>query len=342
MKRPLLTGFVALALANAMAESTPFDGLSGEALRSAVAEVATQTTLTDVATAADCLYRWLSITDGDGLGNVYDIFNGTTASVDVGGSEVMSVVALHVVDPRWWRSGECDEAAISYDLVNLLATTEQVATLRSIYPPGVVTDATYDNGIWSVGASVYDGAEINCYQPPKGYEGDFARIYFYMLVAHPAKSWLVDTYNFIASSTLPCLRSAALRQLLTWHRTDLPDQRELDRDKRVETLQDHYNPFVRYPDLVDYLFGDKLGETYGVSDATADPQPVAGGTLKPRYALGETIWLSTPTVPADASWTIDGVAIDGASVEASSLGIGNHILRFSSGESHGKILIVVE
>ncbi len=61
-----------------------------------------------------------------------------------------------------------------------------------------------------------------------------------------------------------------LATLLDWHRNDPPDDYEMNRNNVVYNWQFNRNPFVDYPDLVEYIWGTQIGNIWnqpsGVND----------------------------------------------------------------------------
>ena len=53
-----------------------------------------------------------------------------------------------------------------------------------------------------------------------------------------------------------------LATLLDWHRNDPPDDYEMNRNNVVFTWQINRNPFIDQPDLVEYIWGDNVGEVW--------------------------------------------------------------------------------
>lgn len=54
--------------------------------------------------------------------------------------------------------------------------------------------------------------------------------------------------------------------LLKWHRQDKVSQKEIDRNSGVESVQGNRNPFVDYPYLVEYIWGEHAGETVDLTN----------------------------------------------------------------------------
>ncbi|WP_298903759.1 endonuclease [uncultured Psychroserpens sp.] len=53
-----------------------------------------------------------------------------------------------------------------------------------------------------------------------------------------------------------------LATLLDWHRNDPPDDFEMNRNNIVYTWQFNRNPFIDQPDLVEYIWGTNVGDTW--------------------------------------------------------------------------------
>ncbi|MFK8104793.1 MAG: endonuclease [Saprospiraceae bacterium] len=67
-----------------------------------------------------------------------------------------------------------------------------------------------------------------------------------------------------------------LATLLEWHRNDPPDDFEMNRNNVVYNWQRNRNPFIDQPDLVEYIWGDEVGEEWSqvVSTQEVDAQQV--------------------------------------------------------------------
>jgi hypothetical protein len=89
-----------------------------------------------------------------------------------------------------------------------------------------------------------------------------------------AKMFTSNPTNFTAYS---------LSFLLDWHRQDPVSQKEIDRNQAVYGIQHNRNPFIDYPELVEYIWGNKRGtavdfnelvQSYGDKyDEDAQPEP---------------------------------------------------------------------
>ena len=59
-----------------------------------------------------------------------------------------------------------------------------------------------------------------------------------------------------------------LATLLEWHRNDPPDDFEMNRNNIVYNWQRNRNPFIDQPDLVEYIWGDQVGQVWNQTLAT--------------------------------------------------------------------------
>ena len=262
--------------------------------------------------------------------NLYELANGT-ATIPNG------MAVDFVVNHSWWGTRISD--AIKWDMYNMLPCNNQVPKYKTDYMPGVVVDAIYSNGVWSMGWGSIDGYRVNVYAPPRGYEGDFARIIMYMATIYPAERWSGQGVNFFADGEYPTLNGYSRQLLLQWHNLDPVSDIERTRNDVISKVQGNRNPFVDYPQLVDYIWGNKSSEPYQPPTENEEPQKTP---LRAVYSLASDakIYLFSPYIPADAKWSVNGIEVTDF-IETKSLGIGVHELRYQSAKSKGKLKIKI-
>lgn len=122
------------------------------------------------------------------------------------------------------------------------------------------------------------------YNGPAGnqgsFKGDVARSVFYMAVRYNGLD--------VVSGNPPNNpgQMGNLDSLLVWHRNDPPDDFEMNRNNIIYTWQKNRNPFIDYPDLVEYIWGNQQGQVWDqpMSVNEADfaeigiyPNPTSGG-----------------------------------------------------------------
>jgi hypothetical protein len=101
------------------------------------------------------------------------------------------------------------------------------------------------------------------YNGPSGtlgtFKGDVARSVFYMAVRYNGLE-IVNGYPESITGQF-----GDLATLLEWHRNDPPDDFEMNRNNVVYTWQFNRNPFIDHPDLVEYLWGNSVGQVWSMA-----------------------------------------------------------------------------
>lgn len=209
----------------------------------------------------------------------------------------------HVCCQSWLGSGP-----MVSDLFNVYPTDARINNLRSNYPYGVVGGSfsgfskdPQHHGLGKLGTSTTSGIGT-CYEPDDQYKGDFARTFFYMVARYRnnvlnsgngAKMFTSNPTNFTAYS---------LSFLLDWHRQDPVSQKEIDRNQAVYGIQHNRNPFIDYPELAEYIWGNRVGQTV---DLTSMTPTCEGGGYDPSQVTKYGV-----------TWSVCGVALTTDSVIA--------------------------
>ncbi|WP_426429626.1 endonuclease [Winogradskyella sp. HB-48] len=87
------------------------------------------------------------------------------------------------------------------------------------------------------------------------FRGDVARSVLYMEIRYNGLQ-VVNGFPDITGQL------GDLATLLDWHRNDPPDDFEMNRNNVVYTWQFNRNPFIDQPDLVEYIWGNNVGEVW--------------------------------------------------------------------------------
>ncbi|MBR5332973.1 MAG: endonuclease [Muribaculaceae bacterium] len=276
--------------------------------------------------------------DVDNNGMIIDRYSQVNYELSANHTTAPQGMAIdYVINHIWWGTRVTD--AIKWDMYNMLPCNSEVPTNKNDYMPGVVVNAIYANGVWSMGWGSIEGYKVNVYSPPQGYEGDFARIIMYMATIYPADRWSGQGVNFFADGAYPTLNGYSRQLLLQWHNLDPVSDIERTRNDVISIIQGNRNPFVDYPQLVDYIWGTKSSEPYQPpkEDEVSEKIP-----LKAVYSLAEEkIFLISPYIPSDAKWSINNVEVKNDFIETKSLGIGVHELRYESAKIKGKLKIKI-
>lgn len=223
----------------------------------------------------------------------------------------------HSFPKSWW--GGATNVPEYTDLNHLYPADGDANMEKSNYPLGEVdpSGVTFDNGVSTVGRPVSgQGGGATCvFEPADEYKGDFARTYFYMVTCYQDDTW---KYQYMAAQgTYPTLQGWAIDLLLEWHREDPVSQKEIDRNDAVFGLQSNRNPFIDFPEIAEYIWGDMKGQPF----VSGELPPIGEGMLvTPQnnstvdfgsVVKGKTSTVTLPikgTVTADLSLTVTGTS----------------------------------
>lgn len=165
----------------------------------------------------------------------------------------------HMLPKSWW-GGDVNPAYC--DLFHLVPGDYSANRSKSNHAPGIPADSSFNNGsfVTGDGTEAYGLKRVFC--PADEYKGDFARAYFYIAACYgDSLTWETSgepgkaVTNEGWEEFQPWLRDL----LLEWHRLDPVSEKELKRAIEVNKIQGNRNPFIDYPDLVEYIWGDKKG-----------------------------------------------------------------------------------
>ena len=189
----------------------------------------------------------------------------------------------HLVCQSWLGSGP-----MVSDLFNVYPTDARINNLRSNYPYGVVGGSFSGfskdpdhHGLGKLGSSTTSGIGT-CYEPDDNYKGDFARSFFYMVARYRQNTLNSGNGAKMFTSNPTNLTAYSLSFLLDWHRQDPVSQKEIDRNQAVYGIQHNRNPFIDYPELVEYIWGNRVGQTVDLSSMTPTCE---GGGYDPGVAV---------------------------------------------------------
>ena len=187
--------------------------------------------------------------------------------------------------PKSWYGGTTSGPGC--DIFHLVPTDGKVNGIRSNYAFGEVSSADYNKhgnkkgsakSITIIGGNTIagnTGATISCsgtvFEPRDEYKGDFARGYMGALLKWAGDKAFTSgegakifTTDFSTGSFGLTKYGVAL--LMKWHRQDPVSQKEIDRNNGIQQTQGNRNPFIDYPYLAEYIWGEKAGETLYLDD----------------------------------------------------------------------------
>lgn len=174
-------------------------------------------------------------------------------------ASVLELDIEHMFPKSWW-GGDVNEAYC--DLFHLVPADYSANRSKSNHAPGIPSDTTFWNGSFATGSgSTYGLQKVFC--PADEYKGDFARAYFYIATCYgDSLQWQLSgdagkaMTNEHWQEFQPWLRDL----LVSWHRMDPVSDKEKQRAIEVNKIQGNRNPYIDYPELVEYIWGDKTNQ----------------------------------------------------------------------------------
>jgi len=202
--------------------------------------------------------------------------------------------------PKSWFGGSDSKGTPGTDIFHIVPTDGKVNGNRGNMAFGEVQDQTYQYHGSTIGSpksitianTILGEEEVSAtcssarvFEPKDQYKGDFARGYLGTLLR-----WNVDYQAFTTdegseifsgqytADGLWGLTQYGVALLLKWHREDPVSQKEIDRNNGIQQTQGNRNPFIDYPYLAEYIWGEKAGETVDLSKLmpSTDPEFVPG------------------------------------------------------------------
>ena len=227
--------------------------------------------------------------------------------------------------PKSWYGGTTSGPGC--DIFHLVPTDGKVNGIRSNYPFGEVSSADYNKhgnkkgsakSITITGGNTIAGntgatisASGTVFEPRDEYKGDFARGYMGALLKWAGDKAFTEgegsktfTTNFSTGSFGLTKYGVAL--LMKWHRQDPVSQKEVDRNNGIQQTQGNRNPFIDYPYLAEYIWGEKAGETLNLADLiTAYDSRFVLGESNGYLKGGSTV---NPETKCTITWLVNGEA----------------------------------
>lgn len=271
-------------------------------------------------------YRTTDVRDNGKIWDMYSDCSWTVGSDQCGGysNECDCYNREHSI-PKSWFGGS--ESGPGCDIFQVVPTDGYVNNRRSNYAFGEVSSAsyTYDGAKLGSAKSITitggntiagnTGTSVSCsgtvFEPRDEYKGDFARGYFGTMI-----KWANGDYSAfttgdgskIFSSNYSTgafgLTKYGVALLMKWHRQDPVSQKEIDRNNGIQQTQGNRNPFIDYPYLAEYIWGEKAGQTLDLSKLiTAYDSRFVLGQSNGSLEGGSTV---DPETKCTITWLVNG------------------------------------
>jgi len=222
-------------------------------------------------------YTWGGFYQCDYLegGYVRDRYSNELRKFNVDKSAVSNMNIEHIWANSWW--GHLVNNAYC-DLFNLFPADSEANGRKSNNPIGVVDGkVAYDNGVVKIGKSSSYRADslITAWEPADEWKGDFARTYFYMATCYQHLSDLWTTTEGLLTvdgSEWPTMRPWVYHLMLQWAKDDPVDEIEQARNEQIYQIQGNRNPFVDYPHLCEFIWGDSLEYVFYINHESTETE----------------------------------------------------------------------
>ena len=228
----------------------------------------------------------------------------------------------HSIPKSWFGGGT---SGIGCDIFHLVPTDGKINGTRSNDEFGEVAGAKnyYGNGTGSAGSWSTDRPTIastageviqgsgKVFEPKDQYKGDFARGYMGTIIKWQLAG-MTSGNDFFTGSYTPAgyfgFTKKAVVLMMKWHREDPVSQKEIDRNNGIQQTQGNRNPFIDYPYLAEYIWGEHAGEAVDMSllMPSTDPNFIPG--VSNGWRGGDTPPTPpTPVTKYGVTWSANGI-----------------------------------
>ena len=274
-------------------------------------------------------------------GKIWDMYGGCsfTYSTNQCGnySDVCDCYNREHSIPKSWFGGSESKNTPGSDLFHIFPTDGKVNGMRSNYAFGEVNSGTtyqggsklgtaksitISNTIIASGSSTQSCSASKVFEPIDEYKGDFARAYMGTMVRWASgdyQTFTTDDGSVIFNTAYTAasyygLTKYGVALLMKWHRQDPVSQKEIDRNNAVQNKQGNRNPFIDYPCLAEYIWGEHAGETFQLSNAV--------GSFESGFTAGSSSGCTSggTTTNYTITWKVNGSTWASTTSSGSSVG----------------------
>lgn len=304
------------------------DGKKGEALKTAMFNIIK---ISSAGWSYDGLKEAYKTTDKRSDGYLRDWYSNATSytpgSAFSGGTsaEGLGYNREHLVPQSWFDK----KSPMVSDIFHVVPSDAKINNERGSDPLGEVGSSYSQskNGYskWGMARSGL-GYTGQVFEPNDEVKGDIARAYFYMVTCYENK---ISTWTSSGSSiyvfdgnTYPGLTSWCLTMMMRWSALDPVDDIEIARNNEIAKKQNR-NPFIDYPGLEDYIWGDKknVAFSYDHYDGSSSGKQYVTMSFSPTSVtatLGESFTAPTLSMsPSGLTVTYSSSNTNVATVNAS-------------------------
>lgn len=231
----------------------------------------------------------------------------------------------HLVPQSWFK----EASPMKSDIWHVVPSDAKINNERGSVPLGEVGSSYSQskNGYskWGMARSGL-GYTGQVFEPNDEVKGDIARAYFYMVTCYEDKisKWnsAVNASYVFDGNTYPGLTNWCLTMMMRWSAIDPVDDIEIARNNVIAAKQNR-NPFIDYPGLEDYIWGDKknVAFSYDHYDGSSSDKQYVTMSFSPTSVtatLGESFTAPTLSMsPSGLTVTYSSSNTNVATVNAS-------------------------
>lgn len=230
---------------------------------------------------------YLPATNSQGRHQVMDYYSDEVYYFNGNGTAVSGMNKEHVAPQSWWGGGT--GIAVGNDLIQVIPSDARANNAKNNYPLGVVTGSISYPSSGTSNTRMKTGKDKNgkyVFEPCDEYKGDFARIYFYVATCYPDVNWQnrTDVNVSFRKEDYPTIKEDILPTLLEWSKNDPVCEWEITRNNRAYSEQLNRNPFVDFPNLAEYIWGDSVDFAFSI-DGSSGGGGGQGGDETPEFAI---------------------------------------------------------
>lgn len=279
-------------------------GKSGAELKTAVHEIIKTADVLSYGSGAGHTWEGFYTTDQADDGMVIDRYSYDKRYFGSKGSVVSGMNIEHSFPKSWW-GGSKNQAY--QDLYNLMPCESGINSKKSNYPMGKVTTEKTGNGCTKIGTGS-NGYQL--WEPADEWKGDFARGYMYMATAYQNLTWSgTQALQILQQGDYPTLREWAYTLYIEWAKDDKVDGTEIKRNNEVCKIQGNRNPFVDFPNLMEYIWGDSIGYAFDPAKTVCTDSYTGGSGDDPGPLPTETVVYECDFTGGDGGCTMEYVSV---------------------------------
>ena len=259
-------------------------GKKGAELKTAIHNIIKHADVLEYGSGKASTWWGFYTTDNDN-GYVVDRYSNEKRKFGKQGSSVSGMNIEHSFPKSWWGGTQTQAYK---DLFNLMPSDADANSSKSNYGMGTVTNASFNNGCIKVGSG---SQGFKVWQPSKQWQGDFSRGYMYMATAYQDYTWSGSAaLSSLQQGAYPTLKKWAYELYIKWAKEDPVSADEVKRNNAVYRIQGNRNPYIDFPNLMEYVWGDSVDYAFDPSRTVTSEHYTGGSGGDTPLPGGEDIY----------------------------------------------------